>query len=622
MNLDFNLRNLFFLVIIFLLYHVDSFSQFRNQIIEYTTKIKVENKWITKEVSYLIQIDDEKSSWISDVEIPYSGNNKPDIKEAYILDANNHIVRRLKKKEIITKSNISRGSFYEDDYVKEFNLKWNSYPYRIRYTYSTSFDTFVHLADWTPQHYKNVPTRFASLEVDLPKNFKTRFDAPNVFTYDSIVSASRITYKWQIKDVRSVNKELYSPPYQNLIPSVTIVPLQFKFGEKGSFKTWTSYGLWAEELNAGLDILPESEQAKVDRLISGVNDKIEIIKTLYHYLQDNTRYINISIDLGGLKSYPASYVCENKYGDCKALTTYMKALLNYVGISSYYTFIYGDANKPEFNYDLPSHQFNHVILCVPVESDTIWLENTANYIPYNYLGTFTQDRFGLFTNGENSKLVKTPSLSKDDVLESSVYQYNLDESGEGKVKISQNLKGDSFENYSHAKKEYSEEDQLWLIKKKLPVENYKIVDWSITQANRDEASIKLELGLSVEAQFRKIGNMLTIQPIFDTKINFSSPKSRKNPVQVSFPINKVDSVVYNLPFASDYSIQLPKNELIESPFGSYEINYIVRDNQISYAQRFTLNKGYYTLEQYPDFYAFIEKIRTYRHSSIIILTPN
>ena len=133
-------------------------------------------------------------------------------------------------------------------------------------------------------------------------------------------------------------------------------------------------------------------------------------------MQDNTRYVNVTLGIGGMKPYPAEYVSNNKYGDCKALTNYMKALLQCAGIESYYSTIYAGGTAPGSDpLKCPGQQFNHVILAVPLENDTLWLENTSNTNPFAYPGTFTQNRQALLVDGSKSRLVRTPSLNETDV---------------------------------------------------------------------------------------------------------------------------------------------------------------------------------------------------------------
>ncbi len=105
------------------------------EVVNYSTEITVSKNKLIKEKSYTIQINNKESDWISNIKISYDEKDKLEILEASIIDLNGETIRKLKKKEIINRNNISNGTFYEDSWVKEFKLKWNQYPYRIKYSY-------------------------------------------------------------------------------------------------------------------------------------------------------------------------------------------------------------------------------------------------------------------------------------------------------------------------------------------------------------------------------------------------------------------------------------------------------------------------------------------------------
>src|SRR5690606_36041786 len=104
-------------------------------------------------------------------------------------------------------------------------------------------------------------------------------------------------------------------------------------------------------------------------------------------------------------------VAVNNYGDCKALSNYMKALLKEAQIPSQLVIVKAGKNKDLWADFSAIGQANHMILCVPMVKDTVWLECTSQRNPYNYLGSFTGDRNVILVSDEGGKVVKTPKLN-------------------------------------------------------------------------------------------------------------------------------------------------------------------------------------------------------------------
>ena len=148
-------------------------------------------------------------------------------------------------------------------------------------------------------------------------------------------------------------------------------------------------------------------------------------------MQQKTRYISIQVGIGGWKPMLASEVDRLGYGDCKALTNYTRALLSEVGITSYYAKIYaGRGKRKSLDGNLVSQQSNHVILMVPFERDTTWLECTNQKIPFGHLGSFTDDRDALVITPEGGMLIKTPKIPVEENIQNMSGDLTIQENGD------------------------------------------------------------------------------------------------------------------------------------------------------------------------------------------------
>lgn len=184
-----------------------------------------------------------------------------------------------------------------------------------------------------------------------------------------------------------------SPNARDFLPKARISLNNFSLdGVTGSFTNWSEFGKWMHtSLIAGRDVLDESTKSKILSLVEGVNSPIEKAKIVYQFMQNKTRYISVQVGIGGWQPIAANEVDEVGYGDCKGLTNYTKALLDVVGVESYFTLIYG-GQKRDIDKDFSAFQGNHAILNIPNNGNDIWLECTSQTAPFGYLGTFTDDR--------------------------------------------------------------------------------------------------------------------------------------------------------------------------------------------------------------------------------------
>ncbi len=596
-----------------------SFQTSFSQVINYDTKVIINDKGkkIT-ERTVLVQVNNKQENWLSHIEMRHNPKQEFTFNYANIFNSNGDIVRKLKKKELITRNELSYKTYYQDDLVSEFDLYWNQYPYRIEYSYTIEEDEYLYIAWWTPLLYANATTIESSLEINLPADYVIYINSLEN-TFEEYKIEGRKILSWQSQIVKMPKHEIYAPPTEKLIPIVKIVPPDFKYGVSGVSKSWSSFGLWLDKLNKGTDQITLQEKQTIESLIDSIDNRNEIIKKIYHYLQDHTKYVNVTIDVGGLKSYPASYVCTNKYGDCKALTTYMKAMLKSVGIESFYTTIKAGENEAAIDLNLPCQQFNHVILMIPSINDTLWLENTSNALPFNYLGTSTQNRYALVVNGEESQLVKTPELLPAHVMLERDYNFQLSNNDEARIELNVTLRGNEFEDYRYLISEKDEKHQNEEILKHSGIGSFNVDEWSVSDFERDSSFVHLDVMGTSPSIVRKIGSLWAINPLRIDLPDFEQPNQRELAVIINYPISRSDKSVYELQIFENSDIQIPEGIRIESKYGRYYSSYKKESNKLIVDEIFVLFANEIPIDKYKDFYQFIESINTHKKKTVILI---
>jgi len=515
---------------------------------------------------------------------------------------------------------ISQGTTYADYRVKAMDPEQYEYPYTVEYTYDVSFSDVIQFPGWFPVKDFNVAVQKSNYILNISKQASCRYFEQNITSKVQILetSAGNI-YTWQLNDMAALADEKYCPALIDITPVVRIAPSAVAVeGYSGNLDSWTGFGQWINKLNLDRNDLDDDTKVKIRKMTEGITDDREKIKILYEYMQNKTRYVSIQVGIGSFQPFPAETVDRLSYGDCKALSNYMKSLLEVAGISSRYTLVQAGDENPTIYDDFPSNQFNHAILCVPLTNDTVWLECTSQNNPFNYMGTFTADRQVLVIDDNGGKLVYTPELKPESNLESRKVTVTLDQYGDGAVNAINIFRGATYDTYMPILMS-DQADRKKMVTRRIHVPNFELDNFNIQETKAEKPFVTEQLSFSITSYCPKVGEKLMLCLNMMNKLSDSPFQSttRKLPVSFKWPVSEVDTVIYNLP--QGYTLEkIPAQVNLSSNFGQYSTEVIKTGNTLQYVRMFKVYKAEHPVEKYDEIVSFFEKVATADENKVML----
>ncbi len=570
----------------------------------------------TTKVKTAITIFNNKSSY-EDLQIAYDQFKKIGKIKALIYDANGNKIREIKKNEIKDYAAFDGFSVYNDSRLKHIDFTYGSYPYTIEYEYSIAHDGLMYYAFWHPQNYKT-SVENSIFQLTLPTTLDFHFKAKNIQTTPKITTNNgHHTHAWQISNRVVVAKEANAPSTYQPLPFLYAFPNEFEVdGYRGSMENWQSYGQFMYALNNNRDELSPKMATKVKSLIAKAQTDEEKINILYAYLKENMRYVSVQLGIGGWQTFDATYVEENKYGDCKALTNFMKGMLKTAGIKAYASLIHRGPYSIAIESDFTAPLFNHVILHIPKED--IWLECTSNSNPVNYLGGDNEDRPTLLITEKGGVLTKTPAITNN--IQQGKTQITLQENGGAKVTCNTKFTGKLHDYYRMLIEQASpEEQEKWFIKNQaFPTLEIEKLNFS---AAPDKPEASCVYNIQVNRYASKAGKRLFVPLNLVNPFYRSLPKvdNRQQPVAFKQVYTDEDEIIFQLP--PSYKVEsLPKNkDTITSPYGEYTIEIIEKNDTIIYKRLLKLNAVSIPAAEYEQLRAFYQQIAKMDKAKLVLV---
>jgi len=529
-----------------------------------------------------------------------------------LYDESGKQIRSFNTADAEDQSGISGYSLYEDYRVKTIDPKYLTYPFTVEYTYQIDMRQTFNLPFWSHEA-ENTSYEISKFTVKTPIGYSFRYKEYNLQT--GVLKSTdneKDCYTWTLSNLKARKDEPMSSITMPVYPLVRLAPNKFEVGEtKGSCESWKEIGMWETTLLDKKDILPETTVAKMKEITANCKNNYEKAKTVYEYMQQKTRYVSIQIGVGGWRPFEANIVDKNSYGDCKALSNYMKSLLNSIGIKSYYSWVNAGVNSIIIDESFPSNQFNHVIVCVPLEKDTVWLECTNQRKPFGFNGDFTDDRQVMLIDGENSRWVHTRAYTVNENCISRHSTVNLSDEITGQAEVKTVYKGLCYDNILPIY--YADNaDKKKIVTQRIELPSFILDKFSYIENKSQHPSFDENLSITISNYIHKMGKEVALLPLnFMNKLTSIPDKvrNRKTDLCIRRPYMENDTVVYQVP--NEYRIaELPEKIAISGKFGIYTSNTFQQGNSVTYFRHFELYKGVFPPEAYIEFRDFLEKVST------------
>ena len=498
-------------------------------------------------------------------------------------------------------------------------------PYVVEYTYEISYKNgFITFPSFIPTTEPDVILSAASYTLTVPPGTELMYKSSMEPEKESGAKADK--YVWNAPTFPGYVYEHMMPSIFEKIPYLYVGPKSFTYSRtKGEQTDWRAAGMWLYELQKDVCVVPDALRAKVEQMTAGVTSDRQKIKILYEYLRQNTRYVSIQLGIGGLRPFPAEMVMNSGFGDCKALSVYMQALLSAAGIHSEYLIV--DTDRRNLLKDFYSvGQMNHAMLCVPMQKDTLWIECTNPRMPLGYRHDNIAGHEVVLVGPNGGQKVRVRPYP--DSLRRSVesVEVTLNADGSAHCVGSRHLVLDDAEPYvGFSTLTDKTKFNAIMGANSLTPNNFKIVsvvdnfeDW-VNMSDGEEYIPETDITYEFDAaNYAKVTGdriFLDLNP-FAKQVR-ADRKQRVNDYVRSRMIIIEDVVSLTLP--EGYTVEsLPESSTISSPFGTLQTSVVFAGGKIDVVQTLTMNPGRFTAQEY-DLYRTFAKDVTKAYSTRVVL---
>jgi len=537
----------------------------------------------------------------------------------------------------VSPPNVPGGELVMDVKDKVLHIPAPSPGNVIGYEYEVEEQPFVLQDTWYLQ--RAAPVRQSLYSVQLPPGWEYKaswFNHPET----KPATATNNQWNWAVSDLEGIRKEDEMPPMRGVAAQMTVSFFPPGGAVINEFTTWQGMGAWYLNLtSARRDTSPEIKQ-QVAALTASAHTPLEKMQAIAQFVQRDIRYVAIELGIGGWQPHPATDVFSHRYGDCKDKATLTAAMLNEVGVDSYYVVI--NSRRGSVGPDAPARAdgFNHVILAIklppglsdpsliatlqhPKLGKLLFFDPTNELTPFGQIGGYLQSNYGLLVVPDGSELVELPQQPATSNSIQRTGKLTLDASGKLQGDVRELRFGDRAMLERHVLRSTTKAtDQIKPIESVLAdsLSTFRITKATVVNLQLTDQPFGFNYSFESENYAKNAGSLLLVRPrVLGVKAEplLETKEPRKFPIEFAAPVRDTDTFEIALP--AGYEVDdLPPPVDADYSFASYHSKTEATGTAIRYTRTFEVKELSVPVSKADDLKTFYRIIATDERNTAVL----
>lgn len=420
---------------------------------------------------------------------------------------------------------------------------------------------------------------------------------------------------WQLGDVSRIEREPHRPPSEALAGSMVLTFMSDKNPAR-SYRDWNEFGSWYTQLSSGVRDPSLALQQKVQELAPANMPLLERIKALSRFAQQDVRYVEIRIGVGGYRPHTATDIYTHRYGDCKDKATVLSSMLAQIGVKSYYVLV--RTERGIFTEKTPAMaRFDHMILAIslpeasypkampamyqhPKLGRLLIFDPTNDLVPFGQIPPYEQDNYGLLVGEQGGDLIHLPLSNPEANTVSRNAKLTLQQDGTVQGEIEETRSGFEAMRGRAFLRHETESDRKKMIERTLgrTLGNFQLTGFEVVNADEIDKDLILRYKFSADHYAKNAGGLLLVRPhvVGEMAGAWDANKPRHYAYQFDAPFLSSDSVEITLPdgFKVD---ELPEPAKASFSFGQYVSKTENSGNILKYTREYRMDSTLVSMEQ-------------------------